>query len=107
MTQKWQKLLLHAYNLCLCSAKLGSQQPERFMQMFWYCSVCVCVYTPLALQGKVSFGINSLSQEGYTKDQLSCSSCALNFNNPPNTEVQQPGVPKLCWPVDKNQLVTT
>lgn len=75
------------------------------MQMFWY--GCVCAYTPLALWGKVSFRINSLSQQGYVRDQLSCSSCALNFNNSPNSEAQHQGVPKLYWPVDKNQLVTT
>lgn len=105
MTQKWEKLLVHAYSLCLCGAKLSSQQPELLMQMSWYCSMGV--YTPLALRGKVSFGINSLSQQGYTKNQFCCLSCVLNFNKPPNSEAQQPGVPKLCWPVDKNQLVTT
>lgn len=73
---------IHAYNLSLCSAKFSSQQPEKFMQMLWV--PCVCAYTPLALWGKVSFGINSLSQQGYYgSDQLGCSSCALNFNNPP------------------------
>lgn len=82
-----------------------SSAAELFMQMLWYC--CLCAYTPLVLWGKVSFGINSLSQQGYARDQLSCFSCALNFNNPPNSEAQQPAVPKLCWPVDKNQLLTT
>lgn len=56
--------------------------------LIWSCKcsgIAVPVYTSLALQGKVSFGINSLNQQGYAKDWLSCSSCALNFNNPPQT----------------------
>lgn len=62
-----------------------------FMQMFWYGCVCVC--TPLALWGKVSLGMNSLSQQDYARDRLSWSSCALNFNNPPNSEAQHQRAP--------------
>lgn len=48
--------------------------------------MAVCAYIPLALWGKVSFRINSLHQQGYARDQLSYSSCALNFNNHRNSK---------------------
>lgn len=92
--------LLHAYSPCLCSAKVTASSLR---------SSCKCsalaegVYTPLALWGKVSFGIHSLSHKGYAADQLGCSSSALNFNKPLYSGAQQPGVPKPCWAVDTNQ----